>query len=245
MNLNLVEDEYRNKIEKYFPQDIYEAFILVLFDFKKFQDEVKNKGFYNTLDNTCIDLITSYVNLLNKCKDKFDEFTSIQQKHLFLILNIFIITKDINYGFNNEYTNETIIPPYNPIMLEKIKDRMNFIKDGYSEAFKIIEKSEKINIKNIFDIIDKYAQLSNITSGAEVLQNQDGNLILTKKVYGFYALYKNSDDSNSILSDNVFDHNDILEDEGINSKELLKVSPESNIIYRNIINYIKTFPYKI
>lgn len=245
MNLNLVEDEYRNKIEKYFPQDIYEEFILVFYNFRNFQEEVKNKGFYNTLDNTCIDLITSYVNLLNKCKDKFDEFTSIQQKHLFLMLNVFIITKDIDFGFNNEYTSEIIIPPYHPIMLEKMKDRMNFIKDGYSEAFKIVEKSTKLNIKKIFDIIDKYSQLSNITSGAEVLQNQDGNLILTKKVYGFYAIYKDSDDSNSILSDNVFDHNDILEDEELNTKELLKISPQSNIVYRNIINYIKTFPYKI
>ncbi|MBS6022526.1 MAG: ATP-binding protein [Paeniclostridium sordellii] len=245
INLDLMEDKLRDKIQDYLPQEIYENFILVLYNFKNFQEEVKNKGFYNTLDNTCTELITSYVNLLNQCKDMFDELTSIQRKYLYLVLNIFLITKDKEFGFDNEYTSETIIPPYHPIMLEKMKDRMNFVKDGYSESFEYMSTMDKINTKNIFEVIDKYSQLSNITSGIEVLQGKEGDLILTKKVYGFYGIYKDHSEMNSILSDNVFDHNDILEDEELNIKELLKISPQSNIIFKNVINYIMTFPYKI
>lgn len=246
-NINLKFEEVKTieKIKKYLPEDIYENFMGVIYDFRNFQDEVKNKGYYNTIDNTCMQLITSYVDLLNKCKDDFDKFTSVQKQYLYLILNIFMITKDENYGFKNDYTAQTIIPPYHPIMLEKIKDRMNFIKDGYNEAFNSIEKLEKLNLKVIFDIIDKYSQLSSITNGVEILQGENRDLILTKKVYGLYALYKDSDDINSIISDNVIDHNDILEDEELNAKELLKISPQSNIIFKNTINYIKTFPYKI
>lgn len=245
MNLEFIDDELRGKVQNYLPDELYEEFMNVVYMFRTFQEEVKNKGFYNTLDNTCTMLITSYVNLLNKCKMKFDNFTSVQKKYLYLVLNIFLITKNKEYGFANDYTGGTIIPPYHPIMLEKMKDRMNFIKDGYSEAFNYIEKMDKIDSKRIFEIIDKYSQLSNITSGIEVLQGENGDLILTQKVYGFYGLYRDNHELNSILSDTVFDHNDILEDEELNSKELLKISPQSNIIYKNIINYIKTFPYKI
>ncbi len=245
INLELIEDELRVKIQNYLPTEIYEEFMNTVYMFRIFQQEVKNKGFYNSLDNTCTMLITSYVNLLDKCKLKFDEFTSVQKKYLYLVLNTFLITKNKECGFENEYTSETIIPPYHPIMLEKMKDRMNFIKDGYSESFNYIEKMDKIDCKKIFEIIDKYDQLSNITSGIEVLQGKNGDLILTQKVYGFYGLYRDNQELNSILSDNVFDHNDILEDEELNTKELLKISPQSNIIYKNIVNYIKTFPYKI
>lgn len=245
MNLDLIEDELREKVKNYLPNQIYEGFMVVLYRFKEFQQEVKNKGFYNTLDNTCSSLITSYVSLLNKCKSMFDEFTSVQKKYLYLVLNIFLITKNKECGFKNDCTGETIIPPYHPIMLEKIKDRMNFIKDGYNESFEFMSKMEKVNTKKIFEIIDKYAQLSNITSGIEVLQGINGDLILTKKVYGFYGLYKEDKESNLMLSDNVFDHNDILEDEELNTKELLKISPQSNIIYKNIIKHIETFTYKI
>ena len=245
INLDLIEGELIEKIQNYLPNEIHECFIDVLYKFKNFQEEVKNKGFYNTLDNACTELITSYVRLLNECKNMFDEFTSIQKKYLYLVLNIFLITKDKEHGIDNDYTGETIIPPYHPIMLEKVKDRMNFIKDGYNESFECISNMDKIDMKRIFEIIDKYAQLSNITSGAEVLQGKNRDLILTEKVYGFYSIYKDENESNSMISDNVFDHNDILEDEELNIKELLKVSPQSNIIYKNIINYIKTFPYKI
>lgn len=243
INIKNNENEIINRIEKHLPESIYEKFMVTVFNFKNFQDEVKHKGFFNTIENTCMKLIISYTEMLKECRQNYDKFTSIEQKYIYLILNAFSITKEDQYGLNNTYTSNTIIPPYHPIMLEKMKDRMNFIKDGYSEVF---EKLESLYKKDkIFEIIDKYDQLSNIIDGIEVLQGEDYNLILSNKVYGFYGLYKDGNDSNAILSDNVFDFNSILEDEEINTKELIKISPESNIIHKNIVKYLRTFPYKI
>lgn len=248
INLNKInvknnENEIINRIEKYLPESIYEKFIITVFNFKNFQDEVKHKGFFNTIENTSMKLITSYIDMLKYCRENYDKFTSIEQQYIYLILNAFAITKGDEYGLNNNYTSNTIIPPYHPIMLEKMKDRMNFIKDGYSEVFGRLNELYKKD--KIFEIIDKYDQLSNIIDGIEVLQGKDHNLILSSKVYGFYGLYKDGNDSNAILSDNVFDFNSILEDEEINTKELIKISPESNIIHKNVVKYLRTFPYKI
>lgn len=253
INLKIEESKIVEKIKEYLPKEIYKMFMEVLYDFKYFQDEVKNKGYYNTISNTSVRLISSYINLINKCKDEFDNLTSIQKQYLHLILNIFIITKKEEYGFKKDVTSDTIIPPYNPIMLEKIKDRMNFIKDGYGEAFEAIDRYGKLNNNKITDkitnkiieIIDKYDQLASITTGVEVLKGEKNNLILTSKVYGFYSIYKDKKNSYNIASDNVFDHSDIVEDEELNVKELLKMSPHSKIIFKNIINYLNTFPYKI
>lgn len=243
INIINYDDEYVNLIEEHLPKLVYEKFCLVFLKFNHFRMEVKNKGFFNTIENTCKDLISNYIELLKYCRENYDNFTSIERKYLYLILNLFIVTKGEQYGMRNSITSDTIVPPYNPIMLEKMKDRMNFIKDGYYDIFNTLKN---IKTKNkIFEIIDKYAQLSNITNGIEVLQGENNKLLLCKKVYGFYGLYDDNNMKNVIVSDNVFELNNILEDEEIDKKQLIKTSPESRIIYTNIMKYLKNFTYKI
>lgn len=212
---------------------------------KEFIMIVKNKGIYSTFveKNVCSKLFKRYVELLNIIKENYDNFTSQEKENIYLFLNLFLIGDSTLEGSKSGKLKNVIMPPYHPIMLEKILCRCNYIKSSFYEILDFISINTNIKEKNAMDKFDTDLKMCSINSGMDIysfssLQKDDVDV---GKLLGKYALYSSNKYSFEIISNSRI-RNDIIEYEDINLKDMTKKSYKSDIITNNIVEYIKTFP---
>lgn len=233
-----------DEVKSIFPQEFIFKFEDLNFKFGNFMNAIINNGFFNTIclnNNQAIIFIECYTNFMEEICNQFDNFTSMQKDKLYILVNAFIIFKDNTDGIDSPIISQAIVPPYNPVMLEKIIAQMLFIRKGYVEIFNTLKSRSHMDTKEINNGFNKLINLSSITSGLDILLGKEHQYLLTEKVYGYFAIYNNEVNKHMMLSENIFG-NEIIDDEEIERKNLLNESPQSKILTRSIMDYIKTFP---
>ena len=108
-----------------------------------------------------------------------------------------VISKAFMMINNNDLTEKNIlgaiIPPYHPIMLERILERYRYLCNGFKEILMQVQQSqEEIPSQKIYKRFDRFSQLSTITTSVEFLIGKDNNYIGQKNTLGYYTIFGES-----------------------------------------------------
>lgn len=155
-----------------------------------------------------------------------------------------VISKAFMMINNNDLTEKNIlgaiIPPYHPIMLERILERYRYLCNGFKEILMQVQQSqEEIPSQKIYKRFDRFSQLSTITTSVEFLIGKDNNYIGQKNTLGYYTIFG---ESNKNYCGSDLQVLDFSEEDDDSYKE---TTPISENIGKIIKNYIKTYPSKL
>lgn len=237
------EIEYINVVDKIkHSGEVFYSLTTVGNYFKKFIEEVNSEGLFNTIkgkDLSAISLLSEY-NKLNKKVIESIKDKSIDASEVNFIAKSFLILNDKEY-----YAKDVVgalVPPYHPVMLEKIVERYMYLSNGLEELYIELMNGDEVVENRIVNKFERLEQLSTITFALDVLIGKNNNYIGCNKTYGFYSLYGESKEGYKINGVNV-NYNDTDDEEDY--KGLLEKTPVSNYISKVISDYINTYPSKI
>ena len=227
-------------------QEINNEFGNLIYEYKNLLNTINSKGYYYTLinDNTSKRVFMRYSSVLKVARNNYHNLTSTQKESLFLLLNMFLIGEKNFNEFKANKCSSILIPPYHPIMLEKMYYKIQYLKNSFEELVSFINV-DKVNNENKLDKILSYNyRMCSITSGFDAYCFSGNRLIASDKIHGRYGIYALDNDAYNLISDKSYDTN-FVEDSEIDKKELIKKTHKSNIISQNIVDYLKTFPARV
>jgi hypothetical protein len=137
--------------------------------------------------------------------------------------------------------NEVIVPAYNPVMLEKMDAKQLFIRAGFAELF-LRETLDSSKASNDADV-STFVQLAAITQGVDSVLSKASTFITCKNNWEYFGVYYGAETEGELLSGNTFGLSIVTDDE--DASAMLRATPMSNIIVRNVLDYIKTFPAEL
>ena len=222
-----VMSNYSNVVRTYFKDRCIEEFSLLQSSFSKWSEDISSHGFFNCITDMN-EMISYYIDLIKKVTDEYSSYTSNAKSKVGYLLNIFNIISDEDF-LESARSPEVIIPAYHPSMLEKISARNDFIIFSFSELIPELFCHKEKSIDQLFQEYDKMAT---ITQAVDVIPYGNDKLIC-KNVWGYYAVYYG--DKKKTYIGNI----ELVPEE---CEKNADVSEQSDIIFRNIRDYIKTFP---
>ncbi len=238
MREKVLFEEHRQELRKYFNETEFMAqFDSLCTEFKDFAYGLTQRGLFNSLENLRR-VVQVYSDMLNNVYQHFDSLNDDQREKLPLLVNSFVITSNENILSNSEM-KEVLVPAYNPVLLEKIDAKILFIREGFKE---ILEKFT-YNSKDYEQEISELIQLSSITSAMDTINQSGANYLICHNMWEYYGVYYGSLYDSETISGNSFGNSIVSDDE--DSSAMLRVTPMSNIVVRNVLDYIRTFPARI
>lgn len=233
-------EEHKAAIRQYFTSPITGLFDLVCNDFKNFTTKLIQNGFFNAGKEVRA-LVKSYTDLMRAVCENYSSFTDVQREKIALLVDLFTISsnKDI---INNGDIGEVIVPAYNPIMLEKIDAQQLFLRRGFEEIIGNMMSGNysdtALNAK-----FNNLIQLSAITQAADVIRRKTNEYLICKNMWEYFGVYFGRTDANDLLSSSAVGLSIVTDDE--DATAMLQYTPMSNIIVRNVLDYVRTFPARI
>ncbi|WP_374148832.1 ATP-binding protein [Priestia megaterium] len=210
--------------------------------FREFLNDLKNKGFYNTISarksNSGTQFIEKYIAIIDSLIKNSATINTIERKYVHLVTNLFLIVSSKEKA-RDEYLKGAIVPPLHPAMLEKMVEQQAFYRKGFHTL--LDEALNDKNNKRYEKVIENIVRQSTIISGLDTIISDVSSNRLTKEVFGYYALYGEILEENSLESMTLLD-NDLVFDEDFNTKEMLKNSFMSRLIEGKLTEYVQTFP---
>lgn len=233
-------EEHKVAIRQYFASPITGLFDLVCNDFKIFTAKLTQNGFFNA-GNESRALVKSYTDFMRAIHENYSSFTDVQREKITLLVDLFTISsnKDI---VNNGDIGEVIIPAYNPIMLEKIDAQQLFLRRGFEEIIGNM-MSENYTDTVLNAKFNNLIQLSAITQAADVIRRKTDEYLTCKNMWEYFGVYYGRNDGNDLLSSSAVGLSIVTNDE--DTAAMLQNTPMSNIIVRNVMDYVRTFPARI
>ena len=234
----MIYDQYRKEIRHYFKDTrLYSKFQLLCSEFNKFANTLAHHGFFGALGELekCV---STYSAFMDEICENYDSYSGVQKERIPLLANCFLITSNHSIIENHDIS-QAILPAYHPVMLEKIEAKEQFIRSGFAE---LLSKyfSGTISNKNLNSVFDQLIQLSSITQGADALYQKNNDYLPCKQMWEYYGVYYGNESLDNIISSNSFGMSVVTDDD--DSKAILKFTPESSVLVRNIMDYIRTFP---
>ena len=230
-------DEHRKEIHKYFSDnDISGKYDLVSNDFKNFALQLTRHGLFNALEQLRR-VVKSFTGLMDCICKSFAALTDVQREKLPLLLNCFTITSNRNIISNCD-AGEMLVPAYNPVMLEKIDAKQLFIRAGFAELMK--NKLMGYPEKNEAKTVSGFSQLASITQGLDAVLKKASSFIICQNMWEYYGVYYSGQIDGELLSGNSFGMSIVTDDD--DASAMLSATPMSNIIVRNVMDYVHTFP---
>lgn len=104
-----------------------------------------------------------------------------------------------------------------------------------------MEKS--ISAKKALARLENLVRLSSITQGVDTIIKKGSTYITCKSMWEYYGVYFDVDNASSLISGNAFSNAIVTDDE--DASAMLHITPISNVVFRNIMDYIRTFPARI
>lgn len=241
MNDEVLYQSHRQEIQKYFKNsNVSAVFDKLCNDFKDFAIQLTDHGFFKALD-ALRKTVDSYTKLMQHIQSGYQGFTDVQKEKLGLLLNCFLITSNPDIITDCDM-KEVLFPAYHPVMLEKIDAQQLFLRDGFTEL--LGEEMEGSGSRNLASAkLERLVQLSAITQGADFVLKRAASYLPCKSMWEYYGVYWDADLTGEQLSGNAFGSMVVMEDE--DSTAMLHITPVSNIVVRNIMDYIRTFPARI
>ena len=231
-------DEHRQELRKVFKDtDSLARFDSLCSKFKEFASKLTKNGMFNALDNLRL-VVQEYTDLLESVYKSFDSFTTIQREKLTLLVNCFVISSNENVLATGDM-KAVIVPAYNPVILEKIDAKVLFVREGLHECINKLVQNRKNYEKDIEDLI----QLSSITQAMDTLNRIGPNYLMCRNMWEYYGVYFDSSSENEMVSGTSFGSTIVTDDE--DASAMLHTTPMSNIVVRNVIDYLRTFPARM
>lgn len=229
-NTNIIDD-----IHSYFSQDTYmlECFDKLIKDFNEVIEIIRDEGVFNIVQkNKMSKFINDYITFIQYINQGIGKFTAVQKEVVQVLLNSFCITATKKLS-----EERVIMPPYHPIMLEKLNSKFVYLRGCYKEIFDVLS-SEGMKTQGILQRIQRSNQLATIECGSDVIFNHD-SLMCCKRMHGTFALYEASLNQRT---DNASSEIDTYVSSDKDEYQEFQVKPYAKIVYRHILDYIKTFP---
>ncbi len=229
-------DQHKKEIHKYFNGEIESWFELICSNFKDFAMKLCEEGLFNA-SNDLRKLVDSYTKMMNKLQESYGNLTDIQKEKLFLLINSFMVTSNQDIFVTSDM-KQTMIPAYNPIMLEKIDAQQLFLRNGFEELLK--NQIAGISAAALSTKFSTLTQLASITQGADTIHRKGNEYLTCKNMWEYFGVYFGSNSNNGLLPNSSIGISIVTDDEAPTA--MLQNTPMSNIIVRNVMDYIHTFP---
>lgn len=208
--------------------------------FNDFTAKLVTHGLFNSLTELR-SVVEVYSRLMTWISKNYNSLTDVQREKISLVINCFMIFSNKKI-LESGMIDEAIIPAYNPVMLEKLDAQQLFIREGFSNLMNELIHSKDEN-KDFDNEIDACAQMSSITQGVDTILQKTSSFITCKNIWEYFAVYYNDNSNGDVLSGNAFGSTIVTDDE--DASVMLKNTPMSSIIVRNVVDYLRTFPARI
>ncbi len=234
-------DEHRSEIRSYFPNTCLSAlFDSVCNSFKEFSLQLSEHGLFCALDNLR-SLVQAYTQLMENISIEYPRLTDIQHEKLPLLVNCFVITSNPDVVSNCDM-GEVILPAYHPVILEKIDAKQLFLRDGFTELTRSKIACNMRDDKTLAKL-NSLVQLSSITLGVDTIYKKSYSYLSCQNMWEYYGVYYDLNVEPALVSGNSFGMSIVTDDEDATS--MLKITPMSNIIVRNVLDFVRTFPSRM
>lgn len=234
MQEEIEDKKFRKELKNYFSgTDIYDKFNLFISLMTEWFENVYNHGLF-----TCISkmeqMIDVYREFLDTVNNNYNKLNTIQKEKLSLFLNCFTVVSGKEY-LKTLKSDEIIIPPYHPAMLEKINARNFYLIYSLGE---ILKDFDNIKINDYKKRLDKISNFAEITQGVDIIPDGTGKSMICRNVWGFYAVYYNDNTVIEYISN--IEHLQDEYDETDNANVIN--TPQARVIANNVCDFLKTFP---
>ncbi|MBQ9849318.1 MAG: ATP-binding protein [Clostridia bacterium] len=241
LDAEVLYHKHIKEVQRYFSSnESYGMFTVLCDSFRKFALDLTGHGLYSALGELR-NVVSAYTSMLNYIQNNYTSFTDVQREKIALLINSFVISSNENV-VENCNMGEVLLPAYHPVILEKIDAQQIFLRDGFAEIFSsCMEKgipAEKMKTK-----LDSLVQLSSITQGVDTIIKKPSTYLTCKSMWEYYGVYFDVDGANDLISGNAFGNAIVTDDE--DASAMLHITPMSNVVVRNIMDYIRTFPARI
>ena len=240
LRATVLEDQHRAEIHRYFRDSKARSYFELLRDhFKEFTLSLTSHGLFNSLGKLR-NVVDTYSNLMKWIHVNYGSLNDLQREKINLLANCFVITSNQTI-LSDGNMGEVIIPAYNPVVLEKLDSKQSFLREGASELIKKVIDGFKL--KDALQMLARYVELSEITQGVDSIYKSSGHYMTCKKMWEYYGVYYSEQINDELLSGNTYGMSIVTDDE--DASAMLKRTPMSNIIVRNVMDYIHTFPSRM
>lgn len=236
---NVLFEEHRRELRKYFSDtEVLKYFDALCNKFKDFTEALTQKGLFCAL-NELREVVHIYTEMMQNAYDSFGTYNAVQKEKLPLLVNCFIISSNDDI-IDSCDMREVIVPAYNPVVLEKIDAKLIFVRAGFEELLRRFNSD--VNSKYREDI-ENLIQLSSITQAMDTVNKTGSNYLICRGMWEYFGIYYDIVADSDMIFGNSFGSSIVTDDE--DASAMLHASPMSNIVVRNVMDYIRTFPARI
>lgn len=240
LRATVVEEQHRAEIRRYFREcEARSYFELLCNHFSEFAVSLTSHGLFNSLGKLR-NAVNTYSNLMKWIHENYGRLNDLQREKINLLANCFVINSN-HAILSDGNMGEVIIPAYNPVVLEKLDSKQLFLRAGASELIKKVICGYKQ--KDALQMLARYVELSEITQGVDSIYKGSSQYLTCKKMWEYYGVYYSKQIEGELLSGNTYGMSIVTDDE--DASAMLKSTPMSNIIVRNVMDYIHTFPSRM
>lgn len=240
----ILYDEHVREVKRYFGNNLsFAKHRLLLDSFKDFSIVLTQRGLFNAL-NELRSTVSKYRDLMKTLSEEMPSFTDVQKDKTPLLLNSFVIVDNHQFVDDCMFTH-ALVPAYNPIILEKIDAKNVFIRQGFVDALRSVasllnNSSRQHDYRCIIQKFDRIVGLACITQGPDVLSNRKREIIPCISSWEYWMVYQNEKLSVESISNGSYGSAVIIDDD--DNTVIVNPTHQSNIVTRNVLDYIKTFP---
>ena len=203
--------------------------------FQAFRQDVMRNGFFTTLKTSSVKLMDEYIKMSKRVQTK-PAYTGNLKLLMTTFIYLFSITKENDVQYKSGRVKQVIVPPYHPATLEKIVDRMMFVRAGMKEW------NDDVNANSTADSrISALLSLSSIRSATDAFPISPVTMQPFKRTFGYYTLYGNPEENEEFTSSQTIMRKEAVLEDDFKEDELRVMSSESRLILRVIKNYVKTY----
>ncbi len=204
--------------------------------FQQFCQNIRTNGFYHSLSKPLNSLLDNYIALAERIASE-----PTYSHKLFSIVGafnfFFTICRDTKPLKESGFTKQVIVPPYHPAMLEKLADRMLFIRTG---AYEWMNQENKTG--NFKDRLETLISLSSVHNATDAFFRDASNIQPGSKVFGYYSLYGKIENDGSFTKASAIAQKEAVFDDDFDDREMKQMTRESAVLLRVLKQYVSTYP---
>lgn len=204
--------------------------------FQKFRQAVLRHGFYSCYDSEVAELIEAYTDLANHVATS-RIYAGRMHPFVRLFVNAFCIGETTAPIVSDIFTEQLLIPPYHPATLEKLLDRMLFIRAGIKEWY-----ADERKKRHIVERIEELVSLSSIHNATDAFMPKPNQVQSHTKTYGYFTLYGKALSKVSFASAQDILRREMVFDDDFEDRDMKHMTRESGMILHALEQYNETFP---
>ncbi|MDY5812374.1 MAG: DUF87 domain-containing protein [Treponema sp.] len=216
------------------------AFIELGSAFIKFGKDIRDKGYYNLLisnDSSMFKFVQNYKEL---GKLIVKEILPDNRKWVYdAFIHSFCIEENENSVRAESETDCCIVPPWNPVTLEKLNDQKTFFLDGCNEWWENISDKSSSS-KKIEPLMETLLEMSVVKNSVVVFPASGQKLFGSINSFGSYSLYASDTFENESRVRDLI-QKDLIFDDTFTNDELIGISENSKMILNLINSYTRSF----